>query len=204
MKKNNVKSKTNNAGFSLIEVLISGFILALGLLGLAGMQSMAIKSTVEIQQRSLANSLISDISERMQLNRLWLLETGNSYVITSLTDANLSAPSCVGSNGVFSDCSGENIKDNDLYEWKQKFTGADINSATAGEHGLVEADACIAVSSVSGSNGELVEIVISWFSTVKSKDAASASASTDLTATCGTASTSRRQVSVETYISKSS
>ena len=44
-------------GFSLIEIMISSFILALGLLGLARMQSTAVKSTIEIEQRNLANSL---------------------------------------------------------------------------------------------------------------------------------------------------
>ncbi len=201
------KHPQKSGGFSLIEILISGFILALGLLGLAGMQSTAVKSTIEIQQRTLANSLIADITERMQLNRLWLLETGNSYAIESLTTATLSTPSCVGSGGVFTNCSGEDIKNNDLYEWKQKFIGAGINNSSAGENGLIEADACIAVKSATGSDGELVQIVISWFSTVKSKDAAHASASTDLTATCGSdgsVNRNRRQLSIESYISKSS
>ncbi len=207
MQKNSVNYILNNKGFSLIEIMISGFILALGLLGLAGMQSTAVKSTIEIQQRTLANSLIADITERMQLNRLWLLETGNNYAIESLATESLSAPNCVGSGGVFVNCSGEDIKNNDLYEWKQKFSGAEINSSTAGEKGLIEADACIAVQSVTGSDAELVKVVISWFSTVKSKDAAYASASTDLTATCGTDGSNnrhRRQLSIETYISKSS
>jgi len=193
-------------GFSLIEIMISSFILALGLLGLAGMQSTAVKSTIEIEQRNLANSLLTDITERMQLNRLWLLEAGNSYQIDSLHAASLSAPSCVDSKGSFSDCSGENIKNNDLFEWKKKFTGAEINGSTLGGKGLVEADACIAVKSATGSSGELVEIVISWYSTVSSKDAAANSGTTDLTATCGSGDDNkhRRQVSIETYISKSS
>jgi len=205
--KDTYKPPQKMSGFSLIEIMISGFILALGLLGLAGMQSTAVKSTIEIQQRTLANSLVTDITERMSLNRLWLLEAGNSYAIDSLTDANLSVPSCVGTGGVFTNCSGEDVKDNDLYEWKQKFIGAEINNSSAGENGLIEADACIAVKSVVGSDGELVQVVISWFSTIKSKDAAHASASTTLTATCGTdggVNRHRRQISIETYISKSS
>ena len=183
MQKNSFNYANNypqkNKGFSLVEIMISGFILALGLLGLAGMQSTAVKSTIEIQQRTLANSLVVDITERMQLNRLWLLDAGNNYAIDSLTDATLSAPNCVSSGGVFTNCSGENIKNNDLYEWKQKFIGAGINNSSAGENGLVEADACIAVASVTGSDGELVQVVVSWFSTVKSKDAAHTSTSTD-------------------------
>ena len=106
----------------------------------------------------------------------------------------------------FSDCSGENIKNNDLFEWKRKFTGTEINSSTLGGKGLVKADACIVVKSATGSSGELVEIVISWFSTVSSKDAATESDLADLTATCGSGNNNshRRQISIETYVGKSS
>jgi len=67
-------------GFSLIELMIGSFILALGLLGLAGVQSTAGKSMLEVQQRALANSLVVEISERMLLNRVWLEDnTDNDY-----------------------------------------------------------------------------------------------------------------------------
>ena len=187
------------SGFSLIEIMISSFILALGLLGLAGMQSTAIKSTVEIQQRTLANSLVADISERMQLNRLWLQEAGNNYAIASLMQADLSTPNCIGAGGVFDNCSGEDIKNNDLYEWKNKFLGANTVSDTGSNTGLIEADACIELD----NKGRSI-IVLSWFSTVKSKDAAAGDALTDLTSKCGVASASRRQLMVKVYTGKSS
>ena len=44
------------------------FILVLGLLRLAGMWLMAVKSSVESLQRTLANFLTFDISERVLLN----------------------------------------------------------------------------------------------------------------------------------------
>jgi len=185
-------------GFSLIEIMISSFVLALGLLGLAGMQSTAVKSTIEIQQRTLANSLAADISERMQLNRLWLQEAGNDYAIASLMNAVLSKPSCVGTGGVFDNCSGEDIKKNDLYEWKHKLQGANVVSDTGSNAGLIEADACIELDA---QNRHV--IVLTWFSTLKSKDAAAEDALTELTAKCGTASASRRQLMVKTYTGKS-
>ncbi|WP_169719626.1 type IV pilus modification protein PilV [Psychromonas aquimarina] len=188
-------------GFSLIEIMITSFILALGLLGLAGMQSTAVKSNIEIQQRTLANSLITDISERMQLNRVWLQEDGNNYAVASLMDAELSVPSCVGSGGAFIDCSGADIKNNDLYEWKQKFLGAEIDSSTA-EHGLIDADACIEVTEE--DNLIVSQIVLSWYSTIKSKDAASDADALSIFAKCGTASSSRRQLTAQSKISKSS
>jgi type IV pilus assembly protein PilV len=198
-----ISSSRKQRGFNLIEVLISSFILAFGLLGLAGMQSTAIKLNIERQQRTLASSLASDIANRMQLNQAWLMTAGNSYEIESLAAESLALPTCVSSGGVFDSCSGSEIKDNDLYEWKQKLLGGEVNVGGGGSQGLVGADACIAVSDDAVTNGEVAEIVISWFSTLKSKDAASEESSTSLRATCGTASSSRRQVSIITYISKS-
>ncbi|MCG6201142.1 type IV pilus modification protein PilV [Psychromonas antarctica] len=186
------------AGFSLIEIMITSFVLALGLLGLAGMQSTAIKSRVEIQQRTLANSLAADISERMQLNRQWLQAAGNDYAISSLMEANLTAPTCVDNEAVFDNCSGEDIKNNDLYEWKNKFIGANVVSATGSNAGLIEADACIEVDS-----DNMHIIVLSWFSIIKSKDAAAGDAVGALTSKCGVANTSRRQLMVKTYVGKS-
>ena len=185
-------------GFSLLEIMISSFILALGLLGLAGMQSMAVKSSVEIQQRTLANSLISDISERMLLNREWLKQASNNYDIESLMSAELIQPNCIGSGGVFVSCSGLEVKDNDLYEWQEKFIGAHIVSATGVDSGLIGADACIESDSV----GKTV-IVLSWYSTIQGLDAAANSESSSLSFTCGEASSYRRQISVQTYINKS-
>lgn len=187
------------SGFSLIEIMISGFILALGLLGLAGMQSTAVKSTVEIQQRTLANSLVADISARMQLNRVWLQQAGNDYAIDSIMNETLAAPSCVDGDGIFDNCSGEDIKNNDLYEWKDKFIGANVTSGTGGNTGLVGADACIEVTSAG-----VATIILSWFSTIKSKDAAADQDQAGLRYKCGEANAYRRQLVVETYIGKSS
>ena len=58
--------------------------------------------------------------------------------------ADLSAPNCVATGGVFDNCSGEDIKNNDLYEWKNKFTGANVAGDTRRNTGLIDADACIA------------------------------------------------------------
>ena len=206
MNKSSANFRLKKSGFSLIEIMISGFILALGLLGLAGMQSTAVKSSIEIEQRTLANSLVADITERMQLNRLWLSEAGNNYAIESLANEDISKPNCVNAVGVFNNCTGADIQQNDLYEWKKKFSGAETISGSNEKNGLIEADACIAVSPLAGSSGELVEVVVSWFSTVKSKDAAHASAVGDIKATCGSGdyNRNRRQLSIETYISKSS
>jgi type IV pilus assembly protein PilV len=61
--------KKNN-GFSLLEVLISVFILAVGLLGLASLQMNSLKNNHSAQYRTSATVLAYDLIDRMRLNRV--------------------------------------------------------------------------------------------------------------------------------------
>ena len=57
------------AGFSLLEILISIFILAIGLLGLAALQTTSLKNNHSALYRTTATVLAYDIIERMRLNQ---------------------------------------------------------------------------------------------------------------------------------------
>ena len=57
------------AGFSLLEILIAIFILAIGLLGLAALQTTSLKNNHSAQYRTTATVLAYDIIERMRLNQ---------------------------------------------------------------------------------------------------------------------------------------
>jgi type IV pilus assembly protein PilV len=56
-------------GFSLIEVLVTLVILAIGLLGVAGMQARLQQSEMEAYQRSQALLLLDDMANRLAANR---------------------------------------------------------------------------------------------------------------------------------------
>jgi type IV pilus assembly protein PilV len=81
-------------GFSLLEVLISIFILAIGLLGLAALQTTSLKNNHSAQYRTTATVLTYDIIERMRLNQT------ADYTLTLA-----GAPS------------GATLKDLDLIDW---------------------------------------------------------------------------------------
>ncbi|MFQ5931922.1 MAG: type IV pilus modification protein PilV [Nitrospiraceae bacterium] len=55
-------------GFTLIEALVSLFLLTIGLLGLAAMQSLALSGNVDANELSLATNLASDMLERIRYN----------------------------------------------------------------------------------------------------------------------------------------
>lgn len=60
----------HEVGFTLIEVLISMIILALGLLGLASLQGISLKNNQDAFLFSQANALVYEMSDRIKANRL--------------------------------------------------------------------------------------------------------------------------------------
>ena len=61
-------SRYKQSGVSLIEVLVSTLILAIGLVGVAGMQALALTNNQGAQMRSQASALVYDLSDRMRGN----------------------------------------------------------------------------------------------------------------------------------------
>lgn len=63
-----VTARLRSCGFSLLEVLISIVVVAIGLLGVAGLQIAAIKLADTAQMRTSGAALVSNITERMRSN----------------------------------------------------------------------------------------------------------------------------------------
>ncbi len=109
----------NKAGFTLIEVLIAMLILAVGLLGLAGMQMNGLRNNLSAYHRSQATQLAYDIADRMRAN---VDDAGNfggsTYITLDPADAVIQA-SCTAVAG---DCSSAQMAQQDLFEWYRDLT----------------------------------------------------------------------------------
>ena len=79
-------ARKRSSGFSLLEVLLTLFIVTVGLLGLVGMQVVAQESELESYQRAQALVLMNDIVDRINTNR----KAAICYSIT--TDPNAGSP----------------------------------------------------------------------------------------------------------------
>lgn len=77
-----LRSPFGQAGFTLIDVLISLFILAFGMLALARVMAQSSLSEVEASQRSQAMMLVQDMAERINLNRKNAVAYVGSYTAT--------------------------------------------------------------------------------------------------------------------------
>jgi type IV pilus assembly protein PilV len=113
-------------GFSMIEVLITLVILAFGLLGLAGLQSVGLKNTHSSQIRSEASILAYDIIDRMRSNCSKAL--GGDY------DISLSATTPTSSSA---------IAGTDIIDWRNAIAGK-LNSGT----GAVSVNAATFIATV--------------------------------------------------------
>ena len=101
-------------GFTMLEVLIAILVIAIGTLGMAGLQLIALKNTQGSHYRSIAVQLANDIAERMRGNMNGVL--ANGYNRTSVTiDYSTPKPNCTTTTG----CPFSDMAINDAYEWQQ-------------------------------------------------------------------------------------
>lgn len=95
----------------MIEVLVTVLVLAIGLLGLGGLQLTGLKYNHSAYLRSQATLLASDISDRMRANRD-SARTGSYDIALGAVPG---GASCVG---VGQNCTAAEIAAADLSEWK--------------------------------------------------------------------------------------
>jgi len=154
-----MRDHRRQAGFSLIEVLITLFVFAIGILTVAGLQIISKKSNFDAVQRTTASMLANDIAERMRAN---LDNNGGSldaYLVEDLGGATLGQP---GADCTAGSCSADDLAAWDLYEWEQALDGAsETNADGASLGGLVEATGCIRSNNGVGGAGTY-HVVIAW------------------------------------------
>ena len=132
-----------NTGFTLIELLIAMIVLAVGLLGLAGLQATSLKNNQSAYNRIKATQLAYDIADRMRANITEPKGSGNVY----LTATPAAVEGCTNSTG----CLSDKMAQNDLYEWNRA-----IDATTNPSGGLPNGTGKITVS------GNIFTITINW------------------------------------------
>ena len=154
-------------GLTLIEVLITIVIMAFGLLGVAQMQTVSLKSNFEASQASTASFLAEDIISRMRSTPLADLEdydTDGSPISDTNPNPSSEQDKCTNS----APCSVANKVKRDLWEWQAFLIGTD---------GLVNPSGCIQVDDTKTNQ---IRIIVAWDGIGKAKESA--------TSSCGTVS----------------
>lgn len=101
------------SGFTLIEVLVAVIILAIGLLGLAGIQTVGLKNNQSAYTRSQATQLAYDIADRMRAN----VAGAATYTAIDPTAA-ASTETCYNATG----CTPAQMAQSDLFAWNATLT----------------------------------------------------------------------------------
>ena len=128
-------------GFSMLEILVTLFLLTMWLLASAGVQSASLQFNKAAQFRTQAVYFATDLAERMQANKT--AATAGNY--TSSGDPGGNAPaSCVSTT-----CSPAQLAAFDLAEWSGRVT-ASLPGAT------------VTVTPLAVANPVTYTIVVSW------------------------------------------
>jgi type IV pilus assembly protein PilV len=163
-------ARSQQEGFSLLEVLISVFIILLGLLGLAGLIVRSNQTEMESYQRVQALMLVQDMVDRINANRKVASCYSNGTTGTTLgTDASTPA-SCT------SGTAEQNARANaDLAAWdlllrgsaETSTTGVDCKAtpgscvgAMIGARGCIRYDASTEVAGIAGTG--VFTVTIAW------------------------------------------
>ena len=101
-------------GVSLIEALVALLVLALGVLGIAGIQTRTLIESRTTNSRAIAFQMADDLLDRMQSNRAIRFNPPaiNPYIV------NWGAPVAAGQDCFVNDCSGAQLAAFDLMQWK--------------------------------------------------------------------------------------
>lgn len=169
MTRNNIHTARNNAGFSLIEVLITMIIILVGLLSIAALQAKAQIAEFESYQRAQGLILLSDIIDRVNLNR----ETLSCFAITTNTTAgtpfigaagsgHMGTPACGASTTAYN-----NIANNAINALDDLLQGAaECEGGTCDVGAMIGARACISYDASTDLPGKpgtgLYTVVVTW------------------------------------------
>jgi len=144
------RSVKQQTGITLIEILVTMIIMAIGFLGLASVQLMGTKNVTNSNYRTLATIYAYDMVERMRSNQKGVRD--NSY--DDVETATATDPGC-GST-----CDSAQMADLDAFEWKSLLEAPIIDGGLPSGSGTVEYDA----------TDDVYNIEVSWTEVVRTAD----------------------------------
>lgn len=136
-------------GFSLVEVLVTVFIVAIGLLAGAALQLISKKTSFDAVQRTSAAMLTREIVERMRSNPTAL----SSYLVDEVTEMTEPGTDCEAA-----ECTPSLLAAYDLWTWRNALLGNAETQGGDAAGGLSSPEGCITAGAACGR----YDIAIAW------------------------------------------
>lgn len=188
-----MNARNPQTGFSLIELLIALIVFSVGLLSIAGLQTVSKQANFEALQRTAASQIAYGLLEDMRVNG----DAINVYVaagdIGSGSRGVEPAPNCSGVNV----CTAAQKAAHDLWFWEQVLDGNLEMSGNSGGGGLVLPTMCI-TGPIGGIAG-VYTVTIAWRGTASMTNN-NASACGSAAGNYGAGNEFRRILQIPTYI----
>lgn len=99
------------SGFTLLEVMVAMLVLAIGLLGLAGLMTSSMRNNLSASHRTQATWMAYDIIDRMRANRAGAVSGGYATVMGTAATCSPAVPAGT-------------IKEQDIAAWKNQLACA--------------------------------------------------------------------------------
>jgi type IV pilus assembly protein PilV len=118
-----IRKRMHHAGgFSLMEVLVAVFVLALGVIGVAGMQLAAVRTTQQSRFQSNAIQIASEMADKMRANagQMKLADGDNPFLSVSYASTGDTAPGAPDKQCYAAKCSASELASFDIYDLQKR------------------------------------------------------------------------------------
>ncbi|MEQ1557370.1 MAG: type IV pilus modification protein PilV [Methyloglobulus sp.] len=156
-----------NVGFTLIEVLVAVTIMAVGLLGLAGLQASGIKFNQSAYHRSQATNLAYDLADRIRANSSAAatyinIDGGNMDYLQSPLPIGTAKPNCK----LIAGCTPQQMAETDINQWRADIFAAlpsGCGSVMVGAVGAATKNGCGGtIPAAVAASPDVYTITINW------------------------------------------
>lgn len=179
--------------FSLLELLIALVVFSVGLLAIAGLQTVSKQANFEAIQRTTASHIANGLLEDMRTNGDAIDIYAAAGEVGNGSRGNEPAPNCHNDE----ECNSAEKAAYDLWKWEQAIDGSTAIKAGESTGGLVLPTLC--VNGPVGGGAGMYEITIVWRGGAELTNAINAACGT-LTGNYGGGNEFRRILQVSTYI----
>ena len=150
-------------GFTLLEALLTLFVLTIGILGVAGLQMRAMSSGGMAMQRTVVLMKTQELLERMRANRANLI----SYAGTG-TGAD---GGCSEGAATAVACAGVAMASHDLFQWRSDLTALLSASALGATPITVTLGALIPGTTTGERSPSTIQVTVNWTSKTNNQGA---------------------------------